>query len=616
MAHQIAARVKACAGYSLPVCEDYVYKLDMIENHWPASPEVCAAASVADPLWQYPTADGTYRDLVAHMAAYCGVRDEHVVMTNGSDNALRLLVQAFSKEGRPILVLRPTYPHFEHFAATMSDVIWLDYNDGFQVDDVKDKCRARNPSVCYLVSPNLPLGYTIHRARVMAMAAEFPDTIFVVDEAYIEFLRGGGESMAPDTMHQENLVVTRTFSKFFGLASLRLGAVVAHAAVADCVRKLANGKDVTARAARVGLACLKSVDHYQKQLVPYRECMSRIDDTVTNQAAANPEALIYGAICKSGLFYTLLCRNPAYVVDVFKSHGIIVRNKSADVPDAVRVCFASAESADAVLGLCELLQSPRTTWDLASTVRRCTRVCLDLDGTLRDHAQWDETGRSGRLRDMIKSCPKQITLCTNNLIHDPAHIEMIYGAPVITPLDRFANALKNNETRLYVVGPEHCKATLRQQGFVVNDGPHVEAIVVCSAHDIIIDDWQAIGANPWATVYAVEDSELVLDHMCSEITKKARGHQIPDIGMMLNFCATRLGLRISVFGKPSPHMFLPQDDYSNMLVVGDSQTDLNMAESLGCPVVLIDAARDCDFDPADRCPVVSRVEKLFALMKE
>jgi histidinol-phosphate aminotransferase len=621
MSQQINPRVAMCSGYALPVCETYVWKLDMIENQYPCSPEVFIAAQIEDPLWQYPTADDTYQQLVISMAAYTGTDEANIVMTNGSDNALRLIIHAFAKDTRPVLVLDPTYPHFVHFAAIMADVVHLEVREPHPeaIQTIHQACTKHNPSLCYLVTPNLPLGYIFRRADMLALVSTFPNTIFIVDEAYVEFTQEEhmSESMAPEVRQYENLIVTRTFSKFFGLAALRLGAVVAHATVATHIRKLANGKDITARAVRVGLACLRSIDHYRAQLPVYRSTMKLIAETIRAQAATNPDAIIYDVICRSGLYYTLLCRNPAYVVAMFAARGIIVRDKSAAVPDAVRVCFASRASALAVLAACCEFQQPRTTWDLQRVVRDCRTLCLDLDGTLRPDSQWcDPQPMDVQILQGWKKTRKFI--CTNNVIHDPAAIEAAYGLKVYTPLDNFS-AICPVDVQLHLVGPEHCRAKLRQQGFsvltVADPTIPVGAIVFCSCFYMDVTDWLMVSNNPEARLLAVEDSRTVVDHMCSEIKTRPTNRILPDLGLVVEFCRVELQRPVHIFGKPSKHM-VPVDNNGLLVVVGDSPTDLELAAALGCPVILVDPTRDQHFDPVFQCPVMSSVEKIFALANQ
>ncbi len=125
----------------------------------------------------------------------------------------------------------------------------------------------------YLVSPNNPTGIQWAADEVRALAVRFPDITFVVDEAYHEFAgidarTGRPITCAPLAMTMKNVVVTRTFSKAFCLASVRCGYVIAHPATLDELRPFYNPKSVNQLAQVAATAALREFANYYQ---PYIE---------------------------------------------------------------------------------------------------------------------------------------------------------------------------------------------------------------------------------------------------------------------------------------------------------------------------------------------------------
>jgi hypothetical protein len=112
----------------------------------------------------------------------------------------------------------------------------------------------------YLANPGNPLGTMVTSQEIDKVAGQYPNSLFVVDEAYIEFAHG--DTCAPLISRHDNIVVVRTFSKAYGLAGMRLGYVIAPPVIIQALRKTYNEKRVTDSAMRAGLAVVKHREHY------------------------------------------------------------------------------------------------------------------------------------------------------------------------------------------------------------------------------------------------------------------------------------------------------------------------------------------------------------------
>jgi len=230
-------------------------RLDFNENTIGCAPEVVRAlrqALSANRLSCYPE----YEEGRKRLAKFFGVESEELLLTNGTDDAINLICQTFVEPGDLLLVPAPTFPVYQFFHEVAGGrVERVYYSEGFQLP-LGEVLKVLKKTVRWvaLANPNNPTGTIIpqHDLRIMLDAA--PNTVFVVDEAYYEF---SGETVLPWLRKHPNLIVTRTFSKAFGLAALRLGCILTNAKLADDLRRGQNPFPVNSLALAGGLAALQ-----------------------------------------------------------------------------------------------------------------------------------------------------------------------------------------------------------------------------------------------------------------------------------------------------------------------------------------------------------------------
>ncbi len=222
---------------------DVPVRLNTNENSYPPPPELVAAiAEVAGPvaagLNRYPDRDAVA--LRTDLTRYLGhdLSPDQVWAANGSNEVLQQLLQAFGGPGRTALGFTPSYSMHPIIAAG-TGTAWIDVSRAgdFSVapDYAAAQVRARRPDVVFLCSPNNPTGTALGLDVVDAVLAEAPGMV-VVDEAYHEFARPGTPSALTRLPGHPRLAVTRTMSKAFAMAGLRVGYVVADPAVIDAVQ--------------------------------------------------------------------------------------------------------------------------------------------------------------------------------------------------------------------------------------------------------------------------------------------------------------------------------------------------------------------------------------------
>lgn len=218
-----------------------------------------AARDAAAGLNRYP--DREAAALRADLAAYLGhgLAEAQVWAANGSNEILQQLLQAFGGPGRTALGFTPSYSMHE-VIATGTGTRWV---DGLRAADFTvpprmavEQVLEHRPDVVLLTSPNNPTGTALPLETVEAVLAVAPGMV-VVDEAYAEFARPGVPSALTLLPGRPRLVVTRTMSKAFGMAGLRLGYLAADPAVVDALQLVRLPYHLSAlsqRVARVALA--------------------------------------------------------------------------------------------------------------------------------------------------------------------------------------------------------------------------------------------------------------------------------------------------------------------------------------------------------------------------
>jgi histidinol-phosphate aminotransferase len=243
---------------------DVPVRLNTNENPYPPSPGLVreiadAVAAVAGTLNRYPDRDAA--DLRDDLAAYLGhgLTGQQVWAANGSNEIIQQLLEAFGGPGRTALGFEPSYSMHPLIAQTTS-TRWVpaarDSDFGLDASRALAAVQEFRPDVVFLTSPNNPTGTVLAPAVIEAVCEAAPGMV-IVDEAYAEFARDREWSALDLLPRYERLVVSRTMSKAFAMAGLRLGYLAASPEVVEAlliVRLPYHLSAVTQAVARVALA--------------------------------------------------------------------------------------------------------------------------------------------------------------------------------------------------------------------------------------------------------------------------------------------------------------------------------------------------------------------------
>lgn len=240
-----------------------VFKLSANETPLGASPRAREAfLSAAESMALYP--DGGADELRAAIAARYGLNAERIVCGAGSDELLHLLAQAYLGEGDEAIVSEHgflVYPIITK-AAGATCIKVKEENLCTDADAILAAVTPKT-KVVFLANPNNPTGSYLPADEMRRLHAGLrPDILFVVDAAYSEYVtRNDYEAGIELVATSENVVMTRTFSKIYGLAALRLGWMYAPAHVADVINRIRGPFNVSIPALKAGVAAMRDTGH-------------------------------------------------------------------------------------------------------------------------------------------------------------------------------------------------------------------------------------------------------------------------------------------------------------------------------------------------------------------
>ena len=187
-------------------------------------------------LNRYPDSD--LLELRGKLAEYLegGLTLQNIVVGNGSDEIIDLAIRTFAEKGDNIITVEPGYSMFNVCAEISGvEVRGVLVEDDFQPNVEKVLARIdENTKMIVIVSPNSPLGNVVEQKRIEKIA-EKANCIVFIDEAYGEF---AGKTLAPLVSKYDNLIVSKTLSKAWGLAGLRVGYAVAGKEIIENIRKI------------------------------------------------------------------------------------------------------------------------------------------------------------------------------------------------------------------------------------------------------------------------------------------------------------------------------------------------------------------------------------------
>jgi histidinol-phosphate aminotransferase len=295
------------------------------------------------PLNRYP--DGQMTRLREELAASVGHPVEGTWAANGSNEILTQLLQAYGGSGRRAAVFEPTYLLHSRIAwLTQTDLVSLTLDDGFSLSQDRASAAAdARLAVVFVCSPNNPTG-NAQPVEAVASLAERTEALIVVDEAYIEF---GGSTCLPLVADRPNVVVTRTMSKAFALAGARIGYALAAPDVVEDLQRVRLPYHLSAITQAAGVTAI----HHAKAAMAILDAIRDERDRILASLRAMPNVTVYPSDANFVLFVP-----PKPAAEVWQGlvdRGVLVRDLSSVVPNALRVTAGTTDEVDVFLSALE-----------------------------------------------------------------------------------------------------------------------------------------------------------------------------------------------------------------------------------------------------------------------
>jgi histidinol-phosphate aminotransferase len=330
--------IVALAGYTPgeQPSDPRIIKLNTNENPYPPSPAVRAAIDEAcERLQLYP--DPSARAVRERAADLYGVDAEGVIVGNGSDELLSLLMRAVIGPGDAVAYGTPTYSLYDTLVALQAGrSIHLPYGSDYALPRELRSVPARMILVC---NPNAPSGTVVAVDELLALARARRDALLVIDEAYADFADGNATRLGPQ---EPNVIVLRTLSKSYSLAGLRVGLGITTPALAVELNKVKDSYNVSRLAQAGALAALSDQPRMLEHVARVRATRTRLTKALL--------ALGYEVPPSQANF--VLARRPGQTLLAVKQalleRGILVRY-FAEIPDALRITVGTDAEIDRLL---------------------------------------------------------------------------------------------------------------------------------------------------------------------------------------------------------------------------------------------------------------------------
>lgn len=326
-----------------------VYKLSANETPLGPSPHVAGAMATAlEHPEIYP--DGGSTKLREAIAARHGLNAANIVCGNGSDELLGLLCQTYLAPGDEGIVTEHGFLVYkiQIIAAGATPVTVPETDLRADVDAILAAVTERTKLV-FIANPNNPTGTYLPADELRRLQAGLPgNVLLVIDAAYAEYVRRNDYEAGIELVSgSENVVMTRTFSKIYGLAGLRVGWMYAPLAVADAVNRVRGPFNLNAVAIEAGAAAISDRDHVDKAVAYNLRWIERLTTEI--------EALGLSVTPSVGNFILIhfgdrAGKSAAKADDFLTARGLVLRRVTAyGFPDALRMSVGSEEANEAVI---------------------------------------------------------------------------------------------------------------------------------------------------------------------------------------------------------------------------------------------------------------------------
>lgn len=327
--------VDAMAGYvpgEQPKPGTPIIKLNTNENPYLPSPNAIAVLKNLDPEWLRRYPDPYANDFRQATSEALNIPKDWIMVGNGSDDMLNVVVRACAEPGRKVVYPMPTYVLYRTLTEIQdADRLEIPYGENNQLP--LDALIEAQGAVTFIASPNSPSGHVVPMSDLRQLAANL-NGVLVIDEAYVDFAE---ETALPLVEQFQNVIILRTLSKGYSLAGLRLGFAIAQPHLIRGLFKVRDSYSVDAIATLVGAAAMRDQDYKnecaenvkrsrEKLAIDLKQLGFKVWDSQTNFLLTQPPG------------------NAAKIYEALKQQNILVRYfNQPNLDDKLRISVGTDE---------------------------------------------------------------------------------------------------------------------------------------------------------------------------------------------------------------------------------------------------------------------------------
>lgn len=316
-------------------------RMDFNENTVGCSPRI--AQFLRDNITEalvavYPDYGGVREALAPHF----GVEPSQILLTNGTDEAIQVLINTYVDDGDEVVLLRPSYAMYRFYAevagACIREVDFRPPDFEFPVERLMEAITPRTKAVL-IATPNNPTGTGMPLEAIERVVLHARNAAVLIDEAYFEFC---GITAMPLVADNHNLFVSRTFSKVYGMAAMRMGCLFSQAANIQFLHKAQSPYSVNmlaAMAAREAVKDTEYVHRYVSEVLAARDLLCKGLERLGIPYTPSSANFVLGHFGRRAI----------EVRDALRGRAILVRDRSYEIPGGVRITVGTCEQTERVL---------------------------------------------------------------------------------------------------------------------------------------------------------------------------------------------------------------------------------------------------------------------------
>ena len=310
-------------------------RLDFNENTVGCSPQVVEFLKQKlseGGLAVYPE----YDEVRKKLASFFRVGEGEFLLTNGTDEAIQVLINTYIDDGDEVLLLKPSYAMYRFYAevagASIREIEYRPKKLAFPIEELLEAIRPTTRAIL-IANPNNPTGTGVKLEGIERILESAPQAAVLIDEAYYEF---SGVTALGQLPLYENLFVSRTFSKVYGMAAMRLGCLFSQPDNVAYMRKAQSPYSVNALAALAAQAAVEDTTYvwdYVQEVLAARELLYvGFEERDINYYRSEANFVLFQAGDRA-----------IEIRDYLRDKGVLVRDRSYEIPGCVRVTVGTRD---------------------------------------------------------------------------------------------------------------------------------------------------------------------------------------------------------------------------------------------------------------------------------